>query len=96
MLFFLMKANNAVWVQIGQLFKIFQTLGTPDEASWPGVSALPDWQPVFPAWRRRPLHEVTPPVLSYVLSPLVCWQGDTVRRGSPDEEQFPLHLSMES
>lgn len=38
--------------EIDQLHKIFQLLGTPDEAAWPGVSSLPHWQPTFPQWAR--------------------------------------------
>jgi len=28
--------------EIDELMKIFRTLGTPDETTWPGVSSLPD------------------------------------------------------
>lgn len=30
-----------------------RSLGTPDETSWPGVSTLPDYKPVFPHWAAR-------------------------------------------
>ena len=46
--------------EIDQLYKIFQVMGTPDEASWPGVSALPDYKDTFPKWRPRSLAEVVP------------------------------------
>jgi len=36
--------------EIDQLFKIFMMLGTPNEAIWPGVSALADFKPTFPNW----------------------------------------------
>jgi serine/threonine protein kinase len=36
--------------EIGQLFQIFQLLGTPDEDAWPGVTNLPEWHPLFPKW----------------------------------------------
>eukprot|EP00811_Abedinium_folium_P000481 NODE_10440_length_1351_cov_65.642974.p1 GENE.NODE_10440_length_1351_cov_65.642974~~NODE_10440_length_1351_cov_65.642974.p1 ORF type:complete len:314 (+),score=64.43 NODE_10440_length_1351_cov_65.642974:88-1029(+) len=39
--------------EIGTLFKIFQKLGTPTEASWPGVSKLPDWRATFPKWPKK-------------------------------------------
>ena len=32
------------------LLHMFRSLGTPDESSWPGVSALPNFQPAFPRW----------------------------------------------
>ena len=47
-----------ILLQIGQLLAIFQVLGTPSDEQWPGVSALPDWQPHFPQWRPRDLAEV--------------------------------------
>jgi len=36
--------------EIDQLFRIFRTMGTPDENAWPGVSQLPDFKPTFPKW----------------------------------------------
>lgn len=30
--------------EIDELYKIFQVLGTPSDASWPGVSQLPDYK----------------------------------------------------
>ena len=30
--------------EIDELYKIFQVLGTPSEANWPGVSQLPDYK----------------------------------------------------
>lgn len=36
--------------EIDQLFKIFKVLGTPKEATWPGVSTLPDFKSTFPRW----------------------------------------------
>ncbi|EKF27766.1 cell division related protein kinase 2, putative [Trypanosoma cruzi marinkellei] len=48
--------------EIGQLFEIFQVLGTPmdTEGSWPGVSSLPDYRDVFPRWAGKPLAQVIP------------------------------------
>jgi len=34
--------------QIDELFRIFSKLGTPNEAVWPGVSTLPDYNEHFP------------------------------------------------
>ena len=39
--------------EIDQLFKIFRTLGTPTEATWPGVSQLPDFKDTFPQWQKK-------------------------------------------
>lgn len=36
--------------EIDQLYKIFRLLGTPTEDSWPGVTALQDWNEAFPPW----------------------------------------------
>ena len=46
--------------EIDQLFRIFRTLGTPDENIWPGVSQLRDYTSMFPRWEPRPLDEVVP------------------------------------
>lgn len=47
--------------EIGQLFEIFQVLGTPNEhTTWPGVSRLPDYRDAFPAWTGRSLGEIIP------------------------------------
>ncbi|KAG5464614.1 hypothetical protein GH5_00063 [Leishmania sp. Ghana 2012 LV757] len=48
--------------EIGQLFEIFQLLGTPVDAegSWPGVSRLPDYRDVFPKWTAKRLGQVLP------------------------------------
>ncbi|XP_035427527.1 cyclin-dependent kinase 2 isoform X2 [Cygnus atratus] len=48
--------------EIDQLFRIFRTLGTPDEAAWPGVTALPDYKPTFPRWARQDLGKLVPPL----------------------------------
>merc|ERR1719326_193264 len=39
--------------EIDTAFKIFQKLGTPTEAIWPGVSELPDFKPTFPKWTHK-------------------------------------------
>lgn len=46
--------------EIDQLFRIFRTLGTPTELSWPGVSKLPDYKSKFPRWEQQDLMEVIP------------------------------------
>jgi len=46
--------------EIGQLFEIFQVLGTPTETSWPGISRLPDYRDVFPSWAPRNMGEILP------------------------------------
>eukprot|EP01060_Flectonema_neradi_P014233 TRINITY_DN20939_c2_g1_i1.p1 TRINITY_DN20939_c2_g1~~TRINITY_DN20939_c2_g1_i1.p1 ORF type:complete len:298 (+),score=63.15 TRINITY_DN20939_c2_g1_i1:50-943(+) len=44
--------------EIDELFQIFRLLGTPDEETWPGVTSLPDYKPVFPKWNRQSLQSV--------------------------------------
>eukprot|EP00929_Paragymnodinium_shiwhaense_P062525 TRINITY_DN31208_c0_g1_i4.p1 TRINITY_DN31208_c0_g1~~TRINITY_DN31208_c0_g1_i4.p1 ORF type:complete len:311 (-),score=86.23 TRINITY_DN31208_c0_g1_i4:31-963(-) len=39
--------------EIDTAFKIFQKLGTPTEAIWPGLGKLPDFKPTFPKWPPR-------------------------------------------
>lgn len=46
--------------EIDQLFRIFRTLGTPSEATWPGVTQLPDYKGSFPKWTRKGLENVVP------------------------------------
>ncbi len=46
--------------EIDQLFRIFRTLGTPDETVWPGVTSMPDYKPSFPKWARQDLSKVVP------------------------------------
>lgn len=41
--------------EIDQLYKIFQTMGTPSEVVWPGVTQLPDFGHEFPNWRPKEL-----------------------------------------
>lgn len=41
--------------QYAQLLIIFQALGTPTETTWPGLSHLRDYSPVFPRWSPREL-----------------------------------------
>lgn len=36
--------------EIDQLFRVFRTLGTPDENCWPGCSKLNDYKSTFPKW----------------------------------------------
>lgn len=44
--------------EIDQIFRIFRTMGTPTEETWPGVTSLPEYQKKnFPAWRGDKLCE---------------------------------------
>ena len=54
------RAQPVPWAQIGQLYKIFRVLGTPDATVWPGIEELPDWQPGFPKWQRQDLTQARP------------------------------------
>lgn len=46
--------------EIDELYKIFRTLGTPTEQSWPNVSRLPDYKPTFPKWPGSSLKRTVP------------------------------------
>ncbi|CAD5219974.1 unnamed protein product [Bursaphelenchus okinawaensis] len=41
--------------EIDQLFRIFKTLGTPNEENWPDVRSLPEYKPYFPSWNENVL-----------------------------------------
>ncbi|XP_064644536.1 cyclin-dependent kinase 1-like [Lineus longissimus] len=43
--------------EIDQLYRIFRTLSTPTEESWPGVVDLPDYKSTFPNWKTNQLKE---------------------------------------
>lgn len=56
--------------EIDELYRIFRLFGTPSETTpelnaWPGVTALPDWKPIFPAWKPSPLVDVVPGLEPY-------------------------------
>eukprot|EP00033_Pygsuia_biforma_P004246 GCRY01004656.1.p1 GENE.GCRY01004656.1~~GCRY01004656.1.p1 ORF type:complete len:334 (-),score=65.80 GCRY01004656.1:243-1244(-) len=44
--------------EIDQILKTFQMFGTPDEADWPGVTKLPDYNPHLPKWKAKDLKTV--------------------------------------
>jgi len=46
--------------EIDQIFRIFRTLGTPDESIWSGVTKLPEYQPNFPQHPAQPLSKLYP------------------------------------
>ena len=46
--------------EIDQLFWIFQTLESPDEVVWPGVTSMLDYKPSFPKWARQDFSNVVP------------------------------------
>ena len=46
--------------EIDEIFRIFRTLGTPNDTHWPGVTSLPDYKVTFPQWRRMKITDVVP------------------------------------
>ena len=46
--------------EIDEIFRIFRTMGTPNESHWPGVTALPDYKMTFPQWRRNRIQDIAP------------------------------------
>lgn len=42
--------------EIELLFTQFRLLGTPTRQTWPTVNRLPEWNSVFPLWRKRPYN----------------------------------------
>jgi len=43
-----------------QLHEIFATLGTPNEAVWPGCSSLPNWRSAFPKYQKKDWEDIIP------------------------------------
>ena len=46
--------------EIGQLFKIFQICGTPNDSVWPSINKLQDFKNTFPQWKRKNFAEMFP------------------------------------
>lgn len=46
--------------ELGQLFLIFKSMGTPTEKNWPGVKKLQHFQSIFPKWDPRPAKALWP------------------------------------
>ncbi|CAG9327313.1 unnamed protein product [Blepharisma stoltei] len=46
--------------EIDQLYRIFRTLGTPNDRIWPGVSKLRDYKKTFPSWQPVRLATLVP------------------------------------
>ena len=46
--------------EIDEIFRIFRTLGTPNETHWPGVTSLPDYKMTFPQWRKVGIKDIAP------------------------------------
>jgi len=46
--------------EIDQLFRIFRTLGTPDDTVWPGIEHFSDYKSTFPQWTKQDLSKLLP------------------------------------
>uniref|UniRef100_A0A6G1SF75 Cyclin-dependent kinase 1-A n=1 Tax=Aceria tosichella TaxID=561515 RepID=A0A6G1SF75_9ACAR len=46
--------------EIDQLFRIFRTMGTPTEETWPGVTQLKAYKSTFPCWKRNICRALVP------------------------------------
>ena len=59
--------------EIDELYRIFQVMGTPNEAVWPGVTSLEYWRSSFPQWKRQEWSTTFPHVSADALDLLsVC------------------------
>lgn len=58
-----MITHKPLWpgdCEIDELYRIFRTLGTPTEETWPGVTSLPDYKTSFPKWAAKDLSTIVP------------------------------------
>ena len=58
-----MIIGDALWrgeTEIDMIFRIFNTLGTPTEDIWPGISSLPFYNKEFPKWPLRSIKKSVP------------------------------------
>jgi len=46
--------------EIDEIFKIFRTLGTPNNKTWPGVERLKNYNVSFPRWKKKAWKTVMP------------------------------------
>jgi serine/threonine protein kinase len=46
--------------QVGQIFKIFEVLGTPTESNWPGIMNVPNYKISFPKFSPKKLSGLIP------------------------------------
>lgn len=63
--------------EIDELFRIFRVLGTPTEATWPGVTSMPDYKPSFPNWPPQPIQNSVPGLDAMgcdLLSKMLCYE----------------------
>ena len=49
--------------EIDQIFRIFRLRGTPTEATWPGVTKLPNYQENFPKWHAKAIDVQVPQIV---------------------------------
>ncbi|MCJ1310279.1 hypothetical protein MMC25_003941 [Agyrium rufum] len=79
--------------ELGLIKSIFETLGTPNEARWPGVSKLPDWGKMqFNEYPTQPWQEILPKASTKgrdLASNLVKYQS-TERMGATDVLKLPF------
>jgi len=79
--------------EIGTLFRIFGTLGTPTEDSWPGVGQLPYFKESFPKWRASSLSSCTRyPTLSTSFMDLVMSMLCYMPQSRPSAKQVLSHM----
>lgn len=79
--------------EIDEIFRIFRTLGTPNDDTWPGVQSLPDYKTTFPQWGGIPLKQAVPSLddtgidllrLMLIYDPAARISGTCVRLTQPN------------
>ncbi|KNB45771.1 cyclin-dependent kinase [Blastocystis sp. subtype 4] len=74
-----MLQGDAIWRgenEIDMIFRIFNTLGTPTEEVWPGVTKLPFYNKEFPKWPQRSIKKTLTnldPLAEDLLNRMFCY-----------------------
>ena len=50
---YLVQYSSLIFISSSVNIWFYRILGTPTEETWPGVTKLPDYKPIFPKWSKE-------------------------------------------